>query len=242
VTPPFATDVSPIVLDIETAPLENARDYIDPPDLSDVQAPANYKDPIKIAEYIAEAKAKKQAEFDKGCTDKAALDFNVSRIVAIGIWMESIKPTALLCKTREDERAALDEVWGYAKHRTVVGFRVREFDVPLMIQRSRYLRLPHPLPDLGRYSRSNSITDLYDLLTFNDMRQEAVMRRSLKSFARRFGLPVEDAVDGKQIPALVAAGEWDQIEAHVLSDIRLTVALAKRLGVVRSDVPADLVA
>lgn len=229
----FATDVSPIVLDIETAPLENAQDYIDAPDLSDVQAPANYKDPEKIAAYIEDAKAKRLADHAKACTDKAALDFNVARIVAVGFWTESIQPTALLCKTREDERAALDEVWGYTKHRTVVGFRVREFDLPLMIQRSRYLRLTHPLMDLGRFARGNSITDLYDLLTFNDLRAEAVMRRSLKSFARRFGLPVEDAVDGKSVPALVAADAWDQVEAHVLSDIRLTVALAKRLGVVR---------
>lgn len=239
---PFATDVSPIVLDIETAPLENARDYLDPPDLTDIQAPSNYVKQEAIDGYIEKERASRLAKFERDCTDKAALDFNVSRIVAIGFWTESLKPTALLCKTREDEFAALDEVWGYARHRTMVGFRVREFDVPLMIQRSRYLGLAHPVPDLGRYSRSNSICDLYDLLTFNDLRAEAVMRRSLKSFARRFGIPVTDTVDGKSIPALAAAGAWDQVEAHVLSDIRLTVALAQRLGVVRAGVPADLVA
>ncbi len=239
---PFATDVSPIIIDLETAPLDNARDYIDPPSLDDITAPANYKDPVKIAEFIEDAKVKKLAAFDKDCTSKAALDFNCARIVAIGFWTESHKPTALLCKTADDERAALDEVWEYCQHRTVVGFRVREFDVPLMIQRSRYLRLAHPMPDLGRYARNSSICDLYDLLTFNDIRAETVMRRSLKSFARRFGLPVSDAVDGKEIPALVADGQWEQIESHVLSDIRLTLALAQRLGVVRADVAVDLVA
>lgn len=238
-TPSFATDVSPLILDIETAPLENARDYIDPPDLDDIQAPGNYKKQETIDAYIADEKVNRLAKFERDCTDKAALDFNVSRIVAIGMWSEHINTVALLCKTPEDERAALDEVWGYAKHRTVVGFRIREFDLPLMMQRSRYLRLNHPLFDLGRYARGNAITDLYDVLTFGDLRAETVMRRSLKSFARRFGLPVEDGIDGKQIPALVAAGEWDQVQAHVLSDIRLTVALAQRLGVVR-EVPLQV--
>jgi hypothetical protein len=237
----FATDVSPIVIDVETAPLANARDYIDPPDLDDVQAPSNYKDPAKITAYIEEAKADRLAKFERDCTDKAALDFNCARIVAVGFWTESHKPTALLCKDETDERAALDEVWEYCQHRTTVGFRIREFDLPLMIQRSRYLRLTHPLPDLGRYARGNAIADLYDLLTFNDLRAEAVMRRSLKSFARRFGIPVDDTVDGKAIPALVAAGAWDQVEAHVLSDIRVTLALAQRLGVVRNVPAVDLV-
>lgn len=239
---PFATDVSPIVIDIETAPIEEVRDYLDPPDLSDIKAPANYKDPEKIAAYIEDAKAKAIESHDRNCSDKAALDFNLARIVAIGFWTTSHKPTALLCKTADDERAALDEIWEYVRHRTVVGFRIREFDIPLMVQRSRYLGLAHPLPDLGRYARGNGICDLYDLLTFNDLRAETVMRRSAKSFARRFGIPVTDPIDGKQVPALVAAGEWKQVESHVLADIAMEVALAKRLGVVAKDVPIGAVA
>lgn len=235
----FATDVSPIVIDIETAPLENARDYVDSPSLDDITAPSNYKDEAKISAYIADAKADRLAKFERDCTDRAALDFNLARIVAVGFWMESIKPTALLCKTPDDERAALDEVWEFCRHRTVVGFRIREFDVPLMIQRSRYLNIAHPMPDLGRSARNSSITDLYDLLTFNDLRAESIMRRSLTSFARRFGMRVTDTIGGKEIPALVAAGAWDQVESHVLADITTTVQLAQRLGVINRSVPVE---
>jgi hypothetical protein len=58
----------------------------------------------------------------------------------------------------------------------------------------------------------------------------AIAARSLKWFAKRFQIPVDDAISGKEIGALVAAGEWDAVRAHCLSDIRLTRALAQRLG------------
>lgn len=41
-----------ITFDIETAALPNATDFIGTP-----KAPANYKDPAKIAEYVAEKSA-----------------------------------------------------------------------------------------------------------------------------------------------------------------------------------------
>ena len=61
----------------------------------------------------------------------------------------------------------------------------------------------------------------------------SVMPRRLKSYARRYGLTVDDAVDGKEIPALVEAGDWDAVRSHIESDVRLTVELAQRLGVMR---------
>ncbi len=58
------------------------------------------------------------------------------------------------------------------------------------------------------------------------------MRRSLHAFCKRFGIPVTDTISGADIPALVAAGEWDQVKAHCISDVEATLALARRLGVV----------
>jgi hypothetical protein len=71
-----------------------------------------------------------------------------------------------------------------------------------------------------------------DVLTFDDARYEAIMPRSLKAFCKRFGIPVDDDVDGKDIPELVAAGKWELVKSHVVSDVRLTLALAQRVGVI----------
>lgn len=226
----------PIVADIETAPIENARDYIDPPDLSDIQAPKNYVKADAIADYIAREKAKRLEDYEADCSSKAALDFNCARIVAIAWWTEQDGMSHIACRSEVEEAYALREFWDDAKHRQVIGFRIREFDIPMMVQRSRYLNVPHFVPDLGRYARWNGITDLYDLLTFQDMRQESVMRRSAKAFAKRFGIPVTDPIDGKDIPALVAAGKWDEVVAHAVADVELTVALARRLGIIRATV------
>ena len=40
---------------------------------------------------------------------------------------------------------------------------------------------------------------------------------------------------GAIVPALVAAGEWEKVVAHVTSDLHLTVALARRLGIVQPE-------
>ena len=79
------------------------------------------------------------------------------------------------------------------------------------------------------------------MLTFNGLRGETVMRHTVKNFAKRFGIPVNDTIKGADIPALVAAREWEKIAAHVRSDVELTVALARKLGVLPAIVePAEV--
>ena len=86
--------------------------------------------------------------------------------------------------------------------------------------------------DVGRYSKQG-IVDLYLELTFNDAQDSWCMRRTLHAFCRRFRIPIEDTVQGKNISALVAAGDWEAVTFHCTSDVRLTLALAQRLGYVR---------
>jgi hypothetical protein len=231
-----APDMSPLVFDLESAPLLNVRDYVDPPDVSNIKAPGNYKKAEAIEAYIAEEKVERLAKFERDCVEKAALDFNTARIVALGVCVNGAS-TARAVRDEQDEAEALEGFWAVARHRLLVGFRVREFDLPLMIQRSRYLGVAHLSPDLGRYARTSTVCDLFDVLTFNDLRAEALMKRSLKSFCRRFGIPVDDAVSGADVPALIAAGNWDAVQAHCVSDVALTVALAQRLGIVRAELP-----
>ncbi len=231
----YATDVSPLVLDLETAPLENVRDYLDVPDCSDIKAPSNYVKQEAIDGYIARETAKRVADYDTDCDSKAALDFNTARIVALGYWTQAYGscPVLALCHDEAQERVALEAFWREARHRLLIGFAIREFDLPMLIQRSRYLGVPHPAPDLGRYAKGSGILDLRDLLTFNDMKYSHLMPRTLTAFARRFRVPVTDTIAGKDIPQLVAVGDWDAVTTHCLADIDVTIALARRLGVLQ---------
>jgi predicted PolB exonuclease-like 3'-5' exonuclease len=225
--PDYAITRGPLVFDIETAPLPNASDYLDP-----VEAAKNLKDPVKIAADIAERAAEQLG--------KCALDPNVARIVCIGTWHlnQGVVVDVLQCDA--DEREALKVFWRLADGRRLVGFRCREFDLPMLIQRSRYLGVKAPSVDLGRYSRGDRLTDLYDILTFQDSQRTFAMRRSLQSFARRVGLPLPaDMVNGADVPALVAAGDWKAVGDHCRADVDLTVALAEWLGCLPKVVDGD---
>ena len=243
----YATDVSPIVFDLETCGLPNAEDFLEPiPDavLDDwpVEADARLKDPVKIAENIdlkrlaqagRNAAAVAKVEQTRAAReDKLALDWNVGRIAALGWWTEQDGIQARACPAEPYERNFLNEFWAAARHRTLVGFNIKGFDLRFLVQRSRYLGVPYPQLDFSKYSRKG-IEDLYLMLTFGDgTYDQGAMRRTLHAFAKRFGIPVTDSIAGKEIPALVAAGKWEAVLSHVTSDVELTVALARRLEVI----------
>ena len=226
----------PIVVDLETYALESAADYVPPPDLTTITAAKNLRDPVKVAEDVA----KRQAEALAGHTEKlgkAALDFNLARIVALG-WWDTAKPDpcVVVCRDEDDEAIALTRFWAEAGHCPLVGFRIRTFDAPMLMARSRYLGIRYPVLDLGRYARGARIVDLWDTLTFglSDFECTAVMPRKLKSYGVRYGVPVsDDEINGKDIGALVAAGDWDSVASHCAADVRLTTALARRVGVLQ---------
>lgn len=219
----------PIVVDIETAPHPCATDYIEPLNLDGIKAAGNLKDPEKIKADLEKRRADATAEH-AGKLGRAALDWNLSRIVALAWSTDHENVVVHPCATEDEERAALRAFWKDATGRELLGFAARTFDAPTLIQRSRLLSVdPSRLPNLARYGKG-SVIDLRDVLTFDDARYEALMPRSLKMFCRRFGLPVDDDINGADIPQLVADGKWDEVISHVTSDVRLTIALARRIG------------
>jgi hypothetical protein len=220
----------PIVVDIETAPHPCAPDYLEPLNLDGIKAAGNLKDPEKIKADIEKRRADAVAEH-AGKLGRAALDWNLSRIVALAWSIDHETVIVKPCATEDEEKDALIAFWNDATGREFLGFSARGFDLPTLIQRSRLLGVnPSRLPSLARYGKG-SVIDLRDILTFDDARYEALMPRSLKMFAKRFGLPVDDDVAGADVPQLIAEGEWDAVIGHVTSDVRLTIALARRIGV-----------
>src|SRR5688572_20681392 len=125
----------PIVFDLETAPLENAADYLDP-----VKPDGRLTDAKKIeADIIEKAQAR---------LGRCALDYNVGRIVALGYWTEKSGTVATVCKDWEDERLVLGEFWRRTRGKPIIGFNAKGFDCRYLIQRSRYLSVPYPQLDM----------------------------------------------------------------------------------------------
>jgi hypothetical protein len=77
-----------VVFDIETYALDDAADYVEPTDLDACRAQSNRKAPTKIELEIARQKAELLTEHQTKL-DRCALDWNLSRVVAIGYWLEA---------------------------------------------------------------------------------------------------------------------------------------------------------
>lgn len=214
------TDITPIIVDIETAPHPDAARYLEP-----VQAARNLKDPEKVKADI-ETRTKEREE-------RLGLDWNVGRIVAIGTWTAQDEFMSVSCQDEEWEAAALSAFWEIAKSRTIIGFNCKSFDLPYLIQRSRLLGVRAPWLDLGKYTQKGVI-DLFLELTFSQgTYDQGAMRRTLRAFATRFGVDVPDETSGKDVAAMVEAGDWAGIKAHCLADVEMTLGLARKLGHVR---------
>lgn len=202
-----------LVFDIETAPLDEAKDYIEP-----AEAPANYKDPEKIAAYVKE----KTAESLGRC----GLDLDLCRVVAIGWWREcDSEPIVVHAGSATSEAAMLRAFWNHAEDAHLVGFNCLSFDIPVLLRRSLYLGVKAPRISTDKY-RHPDVTDLATDLSFNG----AQRMRSLSFYMRRFEIPHTDTIKGSDIAALVAKGLWPMVESHCRADVEATAALARRLG------------
>jgi len=203
-------NVPRVILDIETSPLPDAAQYLEEP-----TAPSNYTDPVKIAAYIAKAKAEAVA--------KCSLDPDLARIVAIGV-VEENKLAIATVRTEDEERKGLEVLWAHYGAAHFTGYNI-PFDLGMLLRRSLYLDVPAPKIAMDRYKHPQW-TDLMELLAGHDPSK----RRSLAFYQKRMGLP-ELVGEGASVPGWVAAGEWDKVENHLRADLVTTAALARKLGV-----------
>jgi 3'-5' exonuclease len=212
--------MSPLIVDVECVGVENAADYMEP-----IEAPSNYKDPLKIDAYIKEATEK--------AIERCGLDPDLCRIVALGHGDVDGNDHVIICQDEAAEKQALEALWNRVVNiagavRSLVTFNGFGYDLPVLMRRSQLLGVEYPELNLDKY-RSPHI-DLMQRLTWRGV----IKPHSLKFYASRFGLPVMDETDGSQIAELVKAGNWKAVEEHCLSDLQLTRFLAQKLRLISS--------
>lgn len=216
--------VSRIVVDIETVACPGAAEFLEA-----VEAPSNYKDPLKIAAYIEDARRRQ--------IDKAGLEADLCEVVAVGYQDEDSELPTVYTRADANEDELIKWAWCAIDLRAVVGFNSLSFDLPVLIRRSQLMGLKYPTLNLDKYRTPH--VDLMERLSFNGK----LTMRSLDFYCRRFAIPIHDTISGADIAALVAAGQWGSVNDHCRCDIVKTAALARRLrlfGAVGVSLPQSL--
>lgn len=178
------------------------------------------------AKKAAQIEAKREAQLAA-----MSLDPYACRIVCVAVQTSEMEAAI----TEEIDERQIIRLASFAlrDHRPIITFNGRTFDLPVLATRARLLNYDWPDLDLRRFG-STDVVDIYERLTFGDTLSNGVIPRKLHDMAARFGIDVQDDVRGHQIGALVAAGEWDKVRHHCANNVRLTVELARRLGVIKA--------
>ena len=203
------------IFDIETGPRPESELVEVLPEFS---APANYKDPSKIAESIAAQRA--------AWMEKAALSAVTGRIVAIGTRVDGVNRIL----ADESEADQLRAFWSIAEdcvreRRALVGFNINRFDLPFLIRRSWHhgVSPPDGLFSSRGYANPEFFVDLAAEWQCGD-RQEFI---KLDTLAKFLGVGAKNG-DGKDFATLWAT-ERKLAMAYLENDLALTARVMERL-------------
>lgn len=200
-----------LFFDIETAANPDAEKY-----LPEFTAPANYKDPVKIAEYIEEKR--------KAAIESMALDPDYANIVALSyqIYPERKNIVTLLKDVTHTEYEIIQTFWtafSYAMGRSC-GYNIIAFDLPFIMRRSFALKIkPYFIPSLAKY-QTNPTTDLMGIL------YQWGQAKGLKKVCDMYGIPNPlPELEGSQVATMDA----ETLQKYSANDVYLIVELYKRM-------------
>jgi len=145
-----------------------------------------------------------------------------SRVVAIGV--RHLEKDLIFDDA--DEKELLERFWdkwreitGGDKHYGIVGFNIKNFDLPFIVNRS----FIH-----GVTIQPFTIKPVIDIREKVNAYKYGKTRGKLKEYAAMLGLPVMD-VDGSDVADLHYGGERDKIAEYLRNDLLITDSLYQRL-------------
>lgn len=256
-----------IAFDIETGarPLDELKAILPPwnpdsvgPHPGEFNASAvklgNVKDPAKINDKIADARAKHEAavadyaakqetgEVDhwQKIYEEAALAAVTGQVVAIGY--RGAETKLHLAVDGVTERHLLVQFWKTYKHaratsRKMVGFRIKNFDIPFLAQRSWMLGVEVPQTILTPTFYLDSLfLDLDDLWKVGNRGSWGKPGfGTLDTIAKSLGIAGKpDDCTGAEFAGLLWSGkpeDREKAERYLEGDLRMVAEVAERLGV-----------
>ena len=201
-----------LFFDIETEANPEAMPYIPEP-----QAPSNYKDAEKIAEYVAAKKAEQVSGM--------ALDADYGRIIAISMkpgLTQEVETVLVGDEKAKTEKDLIELFWKRFENMngSTCGYNIIGFDLPYLLRRSFDLgiNVPYP-PQLAKY-RNEPTTDLMGIL------YNWGPAKGLKFVAKRYAIynPLPE-LDG----SMVANMDRETLRKYAGNDVDLTVGLFKKM-------------
>lgn len=215
--------------DLESAPdIERAKELMPAFEAEDVKL-GNLKDKAKIDEKINEARE----NHEKNWLDKSALRPETAKVVAIGYYHFDKGYSITSIKNMGSEKELIEDFWWRLNdfHKStgkpLIGHNIAQFDLPMLIIRSRILDIPVPAGIFkGRYLDSNRFVDIRnEWLMGRDYRET---KSSLDYIAKALGVKGKNG-DGKRFHELL---ERDEIEAYAYlhNDVRIVKEVSQKLG------------
>lgn len=224
-----------VYLDIETIPgqaphiLESILREI-AAEAAEIKPPANYKDPIKIAEHIAAERAKLEASFaDRH--HKCGLSGLRGEVLCVS-WAIDDEPVQTRIRAMGLEEgpfleALFNDIFADAGiWVTWIGHNVRDFDLRFLYQRSVILGISHEM-ELLHDSRPG------DERIFDTMTRWAGWgnRVKLDDLCQALGIPgkEQDGMTGKDVYSYAKAGRYGEIAAYCANDVERVRHIHKRM-------------
>lgn len=232
-----------LFIDIETIPGQSEsvkaairQEIAD--EVATLKAPGNYKDPVKIAEFIDTERAKIESSFDERHR-KTALSGTLGEVFCVSWAVDDGPVRGMIRRIDESEKSFLQMVMA-AIHAAApspsaqnmaptvwIAHNARDFDLRFLFQRCviNGVSLGGRIPsDAGPRDR-----DVYDTMT---KWAGWGNRISLDRLCQALGIPgkAEDGIDGSMIYDLALAGEYDRIADYCSHDVERVRSVYRRMS------------
>lgn len=188
-----------------------------------IKAPSNYKDQVKIDEYIAEARARVDIEIHDHVL-KTSFDGALGHIAVLGVAIDDKPPVGFFENSTEPHLHEAKVIRSFFKYLTDnydpsrevrpvwIGHYINEFDLRFLFQRCVVLGIEPPpfIPFMARP---------WDDYVFDTMTRWAGVKGSVKldKLARALGLPGKTGMDGSQVWPAIAAGRMLDVVDYCLN-------------------------
>lgn len=218
-----------IVIDIETKPADNWRDFVKDFDVEEVKI-GNLKDQSKIDAKIKQAMAIYWATAEKN----AALSALTGEVVIIAIYDSRDNAVTIL---EGDESTIINQFWdivlrAVADNMDIVGHNIDGFDIPFLTQRSWIKNIIPVATRQGRYLKSYFKDTMLIFLNYAYGKWT-----SLNDLAKVLGVGAKIVENSKNFYKLYER-DRDKAIAHATNDVIINANVWRRLSQTRSDTSA----